>query len=390
MQNKPFFSIVIPTRNRADLLQQALQSALNQSFTDYEIIVSNNYSHDHTNRVVRNFRNNKVRYYKTKRVMPITDHWEFAVSHAKGEYIIILCDDDALSPNTLDVAARAIKKSAADLVVFPRSTYFSQNWRGQKNTLLIPAHGNQIFEVRNKDVLNWLFNLESNKPLPRLLDSFCNRTLLTKIKKKFGHIFIGACVDYSFCALVLTLADKIMVVDTPLLIAGVTNKSIGASQISARGDAFNEYVREFKNKKLLNYVPLDIPVIPNYIADTLLTVKNFAPCDFHNYDLNWQNYFISCWIALFSQKEYGVNIKPQQKEILKILNNKFANIKGDVRRKLVIVSMWQMLKKIKFIAKCLRAMLYFTKSNFGQKIVYGNKAGFSDILECSKKIENLL
>jgi hypothetical protein len=72
------------------------------------------------------------------------------------------------------------------------------------------------------------------------------------------------------------------------------------------------------------------------------------------------------------------------------LNNKFANIKGDVRRKLVIVSMWQMLKKIKFIAKCLRAMLYFTKSNFGQKIVYGNKAGFSDILECSKKIENLL
>lgn len=40
--SKPLFSIVIPTRNRAHLLQWSLQSALNQDFPDYEIVVNNN------------------------------------------------------------------------------------------------------------------------------------------------------------------------------------------------------------------------------------------------------------------------------------------------------------------------------------------------------------
>ena len=42
MTGKPFFSVVIPTRNRASLLRYALQTALDQDFDDYEIVVSDN------------------------------------------------------------------------------------------------------------------------------------------------------------------------------------------------------------------------------------------------------------------------------------------------------------------------------------------------------------
>jgi glycosyltransferase involved in cell wall biosynthesis len=44
--NRPFFSIVMPTRDRAHLLKFALQSALSQTFDDYEILVSDNHSTD--------------------------------------------------------------------------------------------------------------------------------------------------------------------------------------------------------------------------------------------------------------------------------------------------------------------------------------------------------
>ena len=42
---QPFFTVVIPTSNRATLLQQAVQSVLNQSFTDFEIIIAASYTH---------------------------------------------------------------------------------------------------------------------------------------------------------------------------------------------------------------------------------------------------------------------------------------------------------------------------------------------------------
>jgi glycosyltransferase involved in cell wall biosynthesis len=54
------FSVVIPTRNRANLLPHALQSVLHQKFDDYEIVVSDNCSSDNTEQVVRHLVTGRV------------------------------------------------------------------------------------------------------------------------------------------------------------------------------------------------------------------------------------------------------------------------------------------------------------------------------------------
>ena len=51
----PFFSIVIPTRNRADTLKYTIKTILNQDFQDYEIIICNNNSVDDTEEIVKKF-----------------------------------------------------------------------------------------------------------------------------------------------------------------------------------------------------------------------------------------------------------------------------------------------------------------------------------------------
>ena len=52
---KPFFSIIIPSFNQGSLLQKAIESVLNQSFKNYEIIVVDNYSTDNTNEIIKLF-----------------------------------------------------------------------------------------------------------------------------------------------------------------------------------------------------------------------------------------------------------------------------------------------------------------------------------------------
>src|SRR2546421_10806093 len=101
MPDTPLFSIVIPTRNRADLLRNALQSALEQTHDDYEVVVSDNNCTPETHEAVRRLGDGRVRYVRVERTLAMPDSWEFAVSHARGDYITILSDDDAVSPTLL-------------------------------------------------------------------------------------------------------------------------------------------------------------------------------------------------------------------------------------------------------------------------------------------------
>ena len=110
-KDRPMFSIVMPTRNRAALLRFALQSALDQTFTDYEIVVSNNFSSDDTEKVIREVGGERVRYVRTDRVLPMHDSWDFALTQARGEWILFLCDDDALYPKRFKSSKVRLKLS---------------------------------------------------------------------------------------------------------------------------------------------------------------------------------------------------------------------------------------------------------------------------------------
>ncbi len=76
----PRFSVIMPTRNRAALLQFALQSASEQIYEDYEIVVSDNRSDDNTKQLVESFNSNRIRYAQTPDALSMPDSWEFAVS----------------------------------------------------------------------------------------------------------------------------------------------------------------------------------------------------------------------------------------------------------------------------------------------------------------------
>ena len=98
-------SIIIPTFRRAELLNQALVSALSQTdFPNYEVVVVDNdgeQADPATEDVIRRHLTHRVRYYRNKKNIGMTGNWNRGIELATGNWIAILHDDDWLAPTFL-------------------------------------------------------------------------------------------------------------------------------------------------------------------------------------------------------------------------------------------------------------------------------------------------
>lgn len=108
----PFFSIVIPTFNRAQLLEGTIRSVQNQQFENWECIVVDDGSKDNTKTIVENIikEDARIRYvYQENAERSVARN--NGIKHALGEYICFLDSDDAFQPNHLSVLYVAIQST---------------------------------------------------------------------------------------------------------------------------------------------------------------------------------------------------------------------------------------------------------------------------------------
>ncbi len=97
---KLFVSVVVITKNRANLLRDCIRSVLNQSYSNFELLIIDDGSEDNTNIVVKSFKDSRIRYIK-KDSTGIPKSRNIGVKEAKGEYIVIMDDDDLMLPNRI-------------------------------------------------------------------------------------------------------------------------------------------------------------------------------------------------------------------------------------------------------------------------------------------------
>ncbi len=107
---KPKISIVIPTFDRAYLLNQALQSVANQTIKPYEVIIVDNASTDNTRETVNKFKKYGFKYVRNRSNIGPIRNWLKAFSLAKGEYVTMLPSDDMIAPNWHEEWLRTIPK----------------------------------------------------------------------------------------------------------------------------------------------------------------------------------------------------------------------------------------------------------------------------------------
>src|SRR5262245_43353046 len=81
IMHRPRFSVVIPTRERAETLRHSLRTCAEQDFDDYEVVVCDNSSSPATRQVVQECGCAKVRYVRSDRPLAMSDNWDLALSH---------------------------------------------------------------------------------------------------------------------------------------------------------------------------------------------------------------------------------------------------------------------------------------------------------------------
>ena len=108
-------SVIIPTYNRAKLLSRAINSVLNQTYKNVEIIVVDDGSTDNTEEVLKSFNDEKIKYIRHEKNKGASAARNTGIKVARGEYIAFLDDDDEWLKDKLKKQVETIKNLPSDV-----------------------------------------------------------------------------------------------------------------------------------------------------------------------------------------------------------------------------------------------------------------------------------
>ena len=105
----PAVSVCIPTYNYARFLPRAIESVLAQTFRDFELIVVDDASSDHTPEVLRRFADPRLRVFQNSVNLGLFPNFSYCLTLAKAPLIKFLCADDWLDPRYLEQATAVLR-----------------------------------------------------------------------------------------------------------------------------------------------------------------------------------------------------------------------------------------------------------------------------------------
>jgi glycosyltransferase involved in cell wall biosynthesis len=111
----PKVSVIIPTHNRAESLPSAITSILNQTFQDFEIIIIDDASKDHTREVIANFNDARIKVIHNQVSKGAAGARNIAIMNSSCEYIAFLDDDDEWLPEKLKIQTCLLDNSPPEV-----------------------------------------------------------------------------------------------------------------------------------------------------------------------------------------------------------------------------------------------------------------------------------
>jgi glycosyltransferase involved in cell wall biosynthesis len=127
--NQPLVTVVLPTLNRPAYLEEALRSAVQQSYRNLEILVRDNASDRSTGEVVRSFKDERIHYLRHPENIGMTANLLGGFRAARGKYVTTLHDDDFWQPEFLQEMVAVLEANPELVVAF--SDHYIVNEAGE-------------------------------------------------------------------------------------------------------------------------------------------------------------------------------------------------------------------------------------------------------------------
>lgn len=174
----PLVSIIMPTFNRAFAIGEAIQSALDQSYSNWELLICDDGSFDKTSEVIKQFNDPRIRYMQFTKSNGAETRNK-GLSFARGEYIAYLDSDNLWNPHFLDLMLRKLMENPGTQIAY--TGYIDTEIIGSTVKLLdtpspdfnpIKLSSRNFMDlnsiVHHRQVYDWMGGFD--KTLPRLQD----------------------------------------------------------------------------------------------------------------------------------------------------------------------------------------------------------------------------
>lgn len=279
MMTSPRYSIVIPTRHRANTLRHSLRTCLDLEYDDFEIVVSDNCSSPETRRVVEEADSPRVVYVRSDKPISLSANWELGVSRARGEFVTLLGDDDGIMPYALrELDALQRQHPSCRAFQWARGFY---SWPccpvpGGANHITIPYVRGMVVQ----DGVRWIQRIGAFQAdfgdLPMIYAAAIRRDLIAELRSKCGSVFPTRYPDVFTGIAFAYLEPRYVSVTVPFALIGISARSNGAAVHVLQGG--NEVARDFANLNAADGLGLhpwipELTAVENAVADTVLQAK---------------------------------------------------------------------------------------------------------------------
>lgn len=280
------FSVLLPTRNRLDLLSRAIETVRRQNYDNWEIIVSDNFSEEDVSGYIKSLNDMRIKYFRTDRFIPVTDNWNNAIDKSVGDYVIMLGDDDCLMKGYFSTLSKLIEKFDAPDFVYTGAFLYAYPgvMPGVPDGFLRLYSNRKIYQSAREP-----FWLENDKALEFAHDSLnfrvtfdynmqfslVSRKLIERMKP-YGPFYQSPYPDYYASNAMMLKAERIMVVPQPLVTVGISPKSFGYYYFNDAESNGNEFLNNIPDRDMVSR--LEKVILPGAAMNTswLISMETLA------------------------------------------------------------------------------------------------------------------
>jgi len=262
-----FFTVVIPLYNKENFIQKTIESVLNQSFDDFEILIIEDCSTDNSKKKALTVSSDKIKILQHSENKGLSASRNTGIQHAASNYIAFLDADDVWNPNYLETIFNLIHK-------YPEARLFATNYEEIYNDKTTIINNQKLLNLGNDFQVADFFELNLGKPI-YIPSSLCvAKEVFEKVGSFDEKITYTEDVDFNIRANASfimayspkALVDYNMFVENQMSTTNMTNKFFAD---------FNFYEKQFpENKSLKRYLDFNRYVLVRMLRNENETEKS--------------------------------------------------------------------------------------------------------------------
>lgn len=121
MDTQPLVSICVPAYNSAEFVLKTIQSILNQTYRNLEVVITDDCSKDSTSQIISSFEDDRIKYFQNTENLGVEKNWNKTLHLSKGKYCKVMGADDIIYPTFIEEQVKILEDAQYANVVLVTS-----------------------------------------------------------------------------------------------------------------------------------------------------------------------------------------------------------------------------------------------------------------------------